>query len=82
MLEIDDVFLDESTRETILPGFYNYWMNNRKGYVIADVYCGLKLGKIVKLSFAVKNIGNTEYMGRPGDIRPQRSYVIKLSGSI
>lgn len=82
MLEIDDVFLDESTRETILPGFYNYWMNNRKGYVIADVYCGLKLGKIVKLSFAVKNIGNTEYMGRPGDIRPQRSYVLKLSGSI
>lgn len=82
MLEIDDVFLDESTRETILPGFYNYWMNNRKAYVLADVYCGLKLGKIVKLSFVVKNIGNTEYMGRPGDIRPQRSYVLKLSGSI
>ena len=31
-------------------------------------------------AIAVKNITNTEYMGRPGDIRPQRNYILRLSG--
>jgi len=29
----------------------------------------------------LKNITNTEYMGRPGDIQPHRNFSIRVSGS-
>jgi outer membrane receptor protein involved in Fe transport len=34
----------------------------------------------LRLSLAVKNITNTEYMGRPGDIQPHRNFSLRLSG--
>jgi len=80
ILNIDDVFLDESTRESILPGFYDYWLANNTGYLLLDGNLGYMLNKILSLSLAVKNITNTEYMGRPGDIQPQRNFSLRLSG--
>ncbi len=80
ILNIDNVFLDETTRESILPGFYEYWLQDNKGYFLLDGNIGFNITKILNLSVAVKNITNTEYMGRPGDIQPQRNYSIRLSG--
>ena len=80
ILNIDDVFLNELTRESILPGFYDYWLRNNTGYFLIDGNLGYKINNILTLSLAVKNITNTEYMGRPGDIQPQRNYSIRLSG--
>ncbi len=80
ILNIDDVFLNELTRESILPGFYNYWMNDNKTYFLMDLHFGYNIGKIYNLSLAVKNITNTEYMGRPGDIMPQRNFSLRFSG--
>ena len=80
ILNIDDVFLDESTRESILPGFYEYWLANNTGFLLLDGNLGYMLNKILSLSLAVKNITNTEYMGRPGDIQPQRNFSLRLSG--
>ena len=80
ILNIDDVFLGELTRETILPGFYNYWNNNNKGYFLMDGNIGFKITERYQLSMVVRNITNTEYMGRPGDIRPQRSFSLRFSG--
>jgi outer membrane cobalamin receptor len=80
ILNIDDVFLNEATRESILPGFYGYWLDNNKGYFLIDGNIGYNINKIITLSLAVKNISNTEYMGRPGDIQPQRNFSIRLSG--
>jgi hypothetical protein len=28
----------------------------------------------------IKNVTNSEYMGRPGDIQPHRNFSIRLSG--
>ena len=81
MLRIDDVFLAELTRESLLPGFYEYWNNHNKGYFLADLQTGYSFVKNYKVSFVVKNITNTEYMGRPGDIQPHRNYSIRLSGT-
>ncbi len=78
-LNIDDVFLNPGTREDILPGFFDYWLDNNKGFFLADVHISRQLTPVWKLSFAVKNITNTEYMGRPGDIRPHRNFSIRLS---
>ena len=80
ILNIDNVFLDETTRESILPGFYGYWLEKNRGYFLIDGNLGYMINKLLTLSLAVKNITNTEYMGRPGDIQPQRNFSLRLSG--
>lgn len=80
MLNIDDVFVNEFTRESILPGFYDYWLNNNKPYLVLDENIGYSLSKTISISIAAKNITNLEYMGRPGDIQAPRNYSIRLSG--
>ena len=81
ILNIDDVFLNELTRERILPGFYGYWLENNKGYLLFDGNLAYEINTTLSLSLAVKNITNSEYMGRPGDIQPQRNFSLRLSGS-
>ena len=80
ILNIDDVFLNIFTREAILPGFYDYWQADNKSYITIDLIPGYKINDRFTLSGAVKNLTNTEYMGRPGDIQPQRSYTLRFSG--
>jgi outer membrane receptor protein involved in Fe transport len=80
ILNIDNVFLHPDSRELILPGFYDYWNQDNKGYFLADGNLGYKITGNLDLSFVVKNITNTEYIGRPGDIQPQRNFSIRLSG--
>jgi iron complex outermembrane receptor protein len=79
-LNIDDVFINPSSREQILPGFYDYWLENNTGYILADGNVGCRISEAMKVSLAVKNITNTEYMGRPGDIQPHRNFSLRLSG--
>ncbi len=80
ILNIDDVFLNPVSRETILPGFFDYWGNHNNGYFLADGNIGFRITGKMDISFAVKNITNTEYMGRPGDIQPHRNCSIRLTG--
>jgi iron complex outermembrane receptor protein len=78
ILNIDEVFITTP----ILPGFGGYWAQHNEGYATIDGNIGYLLSEKFTLSFAVKNITNTEYMGRPGDIQPQRSFSIRFSGKI
>jgi outer membrane receptor protein involved in Fe transport len=82
ILRIDDFFLTEETGEAILPGFPGYWEDHNTGYLVIDGSLGYRLNENYTLSFAVKNITNTEYMGRPGDIQQQRSYSIRFTGDL
>ncbi len=79
-LNIDDVFLSPLTRDEILPGFFDYWQEHNRGYLLADGNISYDLSSVLKLSLVVKNITNTEYMGRPGDIQPHRNFSLRLSG--
>jgi outer membrane cobalamin receptor len=81
ILNIDDVFLNVLTRELILPGFYGYWSDHNTGYFLIDGNLGYIISDNLNLSLVVKNITNTEYMGRPGDIQPQRNFSIRISGN-
>lgn len=81
ILNIDKVFLNELTRETILPGFYDYWNESRKGHLLIDPHTGFIINDRYKVSMVVKNILNTEYMARPGDIMPHRNFSIRFSGT-
>lgn len=80
ILSIDNVFINPTTRESILPGFYDYWQTHHTGYFLIDGNLGYKINKLLMISLAIKNITNTEYMGRPGDIQPQRNFSLRLSG--
>jgi outer membrane cobalamin receptor len=75
ILNIDDVFLTTN----ILEGFSKYWQGHNTGYAMLDLNCGYKLSEKITVSLAVKNLTNTEYMGRPGDIQPQRNFSLRLS---
>lgn len=81
LLRIDDVFLNELTREGLLPGFYDYWQTGNKGSIVADLNLGYALSEAFKLSLVAKNISNTEYIGRPGDIQPPRSLSLRFSAA-
>jgi iron complex outermembrane receptor protein len=78
ILNIDDVFLTTP----ILPGFDDYWAGHNTGYSALDWNIGYKINDKFTLSLAVKNITNTEYMGRPGDIQPPRNFSLRFSGKI
>lgn len=78
-LNIDNVFLNETTGELILPGFIAYWEKHNRGYFLMDLSAGFRLSPSLRLSAAVKNLTNTEYMGRPGDIQPLRSFSLRLT---
>lgn len=82
MLRVDDVFTNILTRENILPGFYDYWTENNSGYLLLDARLAFRLNDMIQLSLMVKNLGNVEYMGRPGDVQPQRSYLMRLTVSL
>ncbi|MBN1184297.1 MAG: TonB-dependent receptor [Bacteroidales bacterium] len=77
MLNIDDVFLHPLTREQFLPGFYEYWTVNNNGYLVMDFEIGYSITRTSSISLDIKNFLNEEYMGRPGDIQPPRSYSLQ-----
>ena len=78
ILNIDDVFITTP----ILPGFGDYWAGHNTGYGMLDGNLGYKINDKFTLSLVVKNLTNTEYMGRPGDIQPQRNFSVRFSGKI
>jgi len=78
ILNIDEVFLTTP----ILPGFDEYWAGHNTGYGALDVSTGYRITDRFSISLAVKNITNTEYMGRPGDIQPQRNFSLRFTGKI
>ncbi len=79
ILKIDSFFLNETTGEVILPGFPEYWKDHNTGYFMMDCAVSYKMTESISLSFAVKNLTNAEFMGRPGDIQPQRNYSLRVS---
>lgn len=81
ILNIDDVFLLEMTREQVLPGFYDYWLQNNNGHFVGDLSLGYSFSKHYRFSLAIKNLLNEEYMGRPGDIQPHRNFSIRFTGT-
>ncbi len=78
MLRVDDVFLQSLEGRYILPGFPEYWSDNNKGHVVADMRIAYAITKKMSLSAAVKNLTNREYMGRPGDVQPPRWFSLRL----
>ncbi len=80
ILNIDYVFINPLLDPPILPGFADYWPEHNTGYGLIDGFLGYRFNDRYKVSFIVKNLTNTEYISRPGDIQPQRNYSLRVSG--
>jgi len=63
----------------ILPGLKEYREKNNKGFIVFDVRVGWKINEMIHLNFTAKNLFNKEYMMRPGDVQPPRTFIIQLS---
>lgn len=63
----------------ILPGLKEYREEHNTGDVVWDFRLSYLLSKQVKASVVANNVGNREYMGRPGDVQPPRSFAFMLS---
>lgn len=62
----------------ILEGLKEYREKHNKGYVVMDARIGYEINSNFRVGFIVNNFLNTEYMGRPGDVRAPRSFMAQL----
>ncbi|HQL69844.1 MAG TPA: hypothetical protein PLA77_03380, partial [Bacteroidales bacterium] len=64
----------------LLPGYFDYRIANAdQPYVSFDARMGFKFNEYIRASVLVKNVFNSEYVGRPGDLRPPRRFEIQLT---
>ncbi len=82
MERIDEAFEEPILGQYFFPGLKEYRKENNTGKLIIDLRLGFQLSPSSKLSLHVKNLFNTEAMGRPGDLQPPRNiglqYVLKI----
>lgn len=78
MERVDSVFTDPLIGNLILPGYPDYRKEHETGSLVFDYRISRKLSETIRLSFIVKNLFNIEYMGRPGDILPQRNITFQF----
>lgn len=78
MERVDEVFTDPLFGNLILPGYPAYRQEHQKGYTVVDWRLACQIFPACRLSATLKNLFNVEYMGRPGDIRPQRSCTLQF----
>ena len=92
---VDKLFTTELVNEgipeanilPIVPGINESREQNRKGDILIDLRLGVDLSGYtdnyaVKLNFIINNALNTERLTRPTDLRPPRTYSLKLNVSI
>ena len=70
MENIDKIFDDLFTK--------NYRMHHNKGDVVFDMNLGYQAAKSIRISVIIKNLFNHEYMGRPCDIQPMRTFSMQI----
>jgi iron complex outermembrane receptor protein len=78
MERIDEAFEESILGTEIFPGLKAYREENNKGQIVFDFRASYSFTASTKLSIIIKNMFNEEYMGRPGDIQPPRSYTLQF----
>ena len=79
MANIDRIFEDEiSNGVYILPGLKEYRQENNGPTTVFDARAGYEIKKHYRVGFIVNNLLNAEYVTRPGDIQPPRTFMVQL----
>ncbi len=81
-VDFDFYELNRFFSSQILPGYWDYRIENaNKHFFMLDTRIGYKISQHLRASFLVKNIFNTLYVGRPGDMHPPRRYELQFNVS-
>lgn len=83
MTNIDKTFVEgitlvDGTNIEILPGLKRYREENNEGSIVFDARIGYEFMKHYRVGFMVSNLLNNEYVSRPGDVQPPRTYLLQL----
>ena len=78
----NDIFPTSHTNLYILPGLKEYREQHNKGDWVFDYRISYELAKGMRIAVVINNIFNREYMGRPGDIQPPRTFALMVSMKI
>lgn len=62
-----------------LPALHDYREEHHTGDTVWDLRCSYMVLSHLKASFLIKNILNREYVGRPYDMQPPRSFTLQFS---
>ncbi|MDX2359449.1 MAG: TonB-dependent receptor [Crocinitomicaceae bacterium] len=85
MKNIDKTFEEEAIAGTgiyIMPGLKEYRVaNDSDGSFVMDARIGYNFLEHYRVGFMVNNILNNEYVSRPGDVQPPRSYMLQLKAT-
>ncbi len=78
MERIDKAFEDKILGMEIFPGLKTYRQNHQQGNTVVDLRMAYSFLRQLRISFIINNLLNAENMGRPGDIRPPRMFLLQL----
>lgn len=81
MVNVDKTFEEEAVVGTgiyIMPGLKQYREQNNKGALVFDARLGYNFLKHYRVGFVVNNLLNNEYVSRPGDVQPPRTFLLQL----
>lgn len=78
MKNIDRIFEDGVVGVQILQGLKQYRQTHNKGVAVLDARIGYTIKDHYQIGVMVNNVFNIEYVGRPGDIREPRTYMVQL----
>ncbi|MCW3084826.1 MAG: hypothetical protein JWP12_2192 [Bacteroidetes bacterium] len=73
MENIDKFFVEA------IPGIKEYRDKNKNGDVVFDGRISWQLNKTAKVGFIVNNVFNREYVGRPADMQPPRTFALQVT---
>ena len=62
-----------------IPGINDAREKFKHGDLIFDVRLGYQLNHIVRVGFVVNNVFNTEYMSRPANMMPPRTFAVQCN---
>ena len=77
MKNIDKIFTEELISDMI-PGINEAREKFKNGDLIIDLRAGYQMTKTARLGFIVNNLLNTEYMSRPANMMPPRTFAMQL----
>ncbi len=78
MKNIDAIFTSELFA-TIIPGINDARKNGENGDFIIDTRIGYQFNNVIRFGFIINNLLNKEYMSRPANMMPPRTFAMQLA---
>jgi len=79
MQNIDDIFTQDYINENYIPGINAAREKYKDGDFLIDTRIGYQYNDNIRVSFIIDNLLNREYMSRPADMRPPRTFAMQMS---